>query len=94
MLEQWGEDAEAEPLYRQAAETSKRPGAVFDLALFLARHKRGKEALDLCEQAWRTGRPEDRIVSFKAYVVEDDSPPPGERTPTNPRSRQFFEYRE
>ena len=42
----------------------------------------------------RTGHPEDRIVSFKAYVVEDDSPPPGERTPTNPRSRQFFEYRE
>ena len=42
----------------------------------------------------RTGRPEDRIVSFKAYVVEDDSPPPGERTPTNPRSRMFFEYRE
>jgi len=42
----------------------------------------------------RTGHPEDRIVSFKAYVVEDDSPPPGQRTPTNPRARPFFEYRE
>lgn len=42
----------------------------------------------------RTGRPADRLVSFRAYIVEDDSPPPGERTPTNVRSRVFFEYHE
>ncbi|HEY8923720.1 MAG TPA: HTTM domain-containing protein [Polyangia bacterium] len=42
----------------------------------------------------RTGHLEDRIVAFKAYVVEDDSPPPGERAPTNTRARVFFEYRE
>jgi HTTM domain len=40
----------------------------------------------------RTGRPQDRIVSFRAYVVEDDSPPPGGRTPTNTRVTQFYEY--
>jgi hypothetical protein len=42
----------------------------------------------------RTGHPQDRIVSFRAYVVEDDSPPPGQRAPTHTRVRQFYEYRE
>ncbi len=43
----------------------------------------------------RTGRPQDRIVSFRAYVVRDDSPSPGRRgPPTNTRSTQFFEYPE
>jgi hypothetical protein len=42
----------------------------------------------------RTGRPQDRIVSFHAYIVEDDSPPPGRRTPTNTRSTQFYAYTE
>ena len=31
-------------------------------------------------------------ISFRAYVVEDDSPPPGGRTPTNTRVTQFYEY--
>jgi len=42
----------------------------------------------------RTGRPQDRIVSFRAYVVEDDSPPPGRRAPTNTRWTQFYQYPE
>ena len=43
----------------------------------------------------RTGRAADRIVSFEAYVLEDDSPPPGAgRMPINPRARVFYEYRE
>lgn len=43
----------------------------------------------------RTGRPQDRIVSFRAYVVRDDSPPPGGRDPpTNTQSTQFFAYPE
>jgi len=42
----------------------------------------------------RTGRPQDRIVSFRAYVVQDDSPPPGRRAPTNTRSTQFYVYPE
>jgi hypothetical protein len=40
----------------------------------------------------RTGRREDELVSFKAFKVEDDSPPPGEREPTNPRATLMFEY--
>jgi hypothetical protein len=42
----------------------------------------------------RTGRPRDRIVSFRAYVVKDDSPPPGRHTPTNARATKFYEYAE
>jgi hypothetical protein len=40
----------------------------------------------------RTGRPEDRIVSFEAFVVEHDSPPPGDHTPRNVRTRSFLRY--
>jgi predicted DCC family thiol-disulfide oxidoreductase YuxK len=40
----------------------------------------------------RTGRPTDRIVSFNAYIVEDDSPPPGETRPRNVRSRIFLSF--
>jgi hypothetical protein len=42
----------------------------------------------------RTGRPSDRIVSFRVLVVEDDSPPLGEQLPRNPRSRILFSYPE
>lgn len=35
----------------------------------------------------RTGRREDQIRSFKAYVVEHDSPRPGETEPRNTRTR-------
>ncbi|MES1205947.1 MAG: HTTM domain-containing protein [Pseudomonadota bacterium] len=42
----------------------------------------------------RTGRPRDHIVSFRAYVVKDDSPPPGQHTPTHTRASQFYEYAE
>jgi predicted DCC family thiol-disulfide oxidoreductase YuxK len=40
----------------------------------------------------RTGRPEDRIVRFDAYKVEQDSPPPGETTPRNVRNTKFLSY--
>lgn len=40
----------------------------------------------------RTGRDQDRIVSLRAFVVEDDSPPPGEREPRNVRVRPFLEW--
>jgi hypothetical protein len=40
----------------------------------------------------RTGRAGDEIVSFKAYKVEDDSPPPGQLEPTNPRATLLIEY--
>jgi hypothetical protein len=40
----------------------------------------------------RTGRSEDRIASFEVLVVEDDSPPLGEKAPRNLRARQLFKY--
>jgi predicted DCC family thiol-disulfide oxidoreductase YuxK len=40
----------------------------------------------------RTGRPQDRIVRFEAYIVEDDSPPVGETQPRNVRSRVFLSF--
>jgi hypothetical protein len=42
----------------------------------------------------RTGREKDRIVSFEAFFVEDDSPPPGASEPRNPRVRRFLKYPE
>jgi hypothetical protein len=40
----------------------------------------------------RTGRKEDELVSLKVYKVEDDSPPPGQTQPTNPRATLLFEW--
>jgi predicted DCC family thiol-disulfide oxidoreductase YuxK len=40
----------------------------------------------------RTGRPQDRIVRFDAYIVEDDSPPPGQTKPRNVRKRVFLSF--
>jgi hypothetical protein len=40
----------------------------------------------------RTGHPEDRIVAFQVFSVEDDSPPLGQRTPTNLRWTSLLTY--
>jgi hypothetical protein len=40
----------------------------------------------------RTGRPADEIASFEVSFVEDDSPPPGEHEPRNPRQKRLFKY--
>ena len=40
----------------------------------------------------RTGRPQDRIVSFEAWKVEDNSPPLGQLQPTNVRSHVFLRH--
>jgi predicted DCC family thiol-disulfide oxidoreductase YuxK len=40
----------------------------------------------------RTGEPNDRIVRFDAYEVDDDSPPIGETNPRNVRSHIFLSY--
>jgi predicted DCC family thiol-disulfide oxidoreductase YuxK len=42
----------------------------------------------------RTGRPEDAIVSFEAFVLWQDSPPPGKTEPTNFRTRRFLAWRQ
>jgi hypothetical protein len=40
----------------------------------------------------RTRHPEDRVEHFKAYVIEQDNPAPGEQAPSNVRSRVFLRY--
>lgn len=40
----------------------------------------------------RTKHPEDAIARFEAFVVEHDSPPPGEHEPRNPRKTSFLKY--
>jgi predicted DCC family thiol-disulfide oxidoreductase YuxK len=40
----------------------------------------------------RTGNPNDTITRFDAYVVEQDSPRPGETEPRNFRKRLFLHY--
>jgi predicted DCC family thiol-disulfide oxidoreductase YuxK len=40
----------------------------------------------------RTGHPVDTIVKFDAYVVEHDSPGPGETQPRHPRKRRFLNW--
>ncbi len=40
----------------------------------------------------RTGRPQDQIVRFDAYTVEQDSPPPGQTEARNFRHNKFLSY--
>jgi hypothetical protein len=42
----------------------------------------------------RTGRMEDRIISFEARLLENDSPPFGETTPRNFRTKVMLSARE
>jgi hypothetical protein len=41
----------------------------------------------------RTHHPDDRIVDFEAYTVEQDSPAPGESQPSNVRASVFLSDR-
>ena len=58
LLESLGRQVEAETLYRRYASQEKPPEASLPLAAFLGRRKRVAEALDLCDPAWKSGRPE------------------------------------
>ena len=40
----------------------------------------------------RANHPADTIVKFDAYVVEHDSPRPGETEPTRARKRRFLSW--
>jgi predicted DCC family thiol-disulfide oxidoreductase YuxK len=40
----------------------------------------------------RTGRDQDRIVRFTAYVITDLSPPPGQKQPHSTHREQFYAY--
>jgi hypothetical protein len=42
----------------------------------------------------RTGKPEDRIISFEARIIESDAPPLKETASTNIRTKVMFSGRE
>ena len=65
-LEKIGQPAAAEAMFRRYVDLTKRPVAVFDLALFLGRQGRLDAALDLCEQARATCPPAD----FSAFCLQ------------------------
>ncbi len=76
LLEDLGEPAKAENFYRKLAASGKTPDGALLLALFLGRRQRTSEALDLCEQAWRTSKPE---AVADAVVVLVYAAPDGEK---------------
>jgi len=42
----------------------------------------------------RTGRSEDRVLSYEVFLIESDSPPPGEYGPRNIRTRSLLRDKE
>jgi tetratricopeptide (TPR) repeat protein len=67
VLDQLGQAGEAEKLYRQYVAQSKQPESVLTLSQFLGRQNRLDEALDLCERAWQSCKPE--TVAQASVVV-------------------------
>ncbi len=58
LLEQIGLPDSAEPIYAQLVDLTKRPEAVLAFAEYLGRRGRTREAIDLCDGAWKTLPPE------------------------------------
>jgi len=77
VLESLGRPVEAEELYRRFSSQDKRPEAGLPLAAFLGRRKRVREALDLCDLAWKAGRPE---LASQASVTVLYASMPGDET--------------
>jgi tetratricopeptide (TPR) repeat protein len=59
--------SEAEEYYRKYVAQSKQPESALVLGAYLGRQNRADEALDLCERAWATCRPE--AVAFASVAV-------------------------
>jgi len=70
LLEEIGQDKEAEKMYRRLVtqSRSKAPESVLVLAQFLGRRHRTDEALDLCEKAWQDCKP-DAVASASVLVL-------------------------
>jgi tetratricopeptide (TPR) repeat protein len=58
LLEELGQAAAAEEIYRKLAARSEKPESILVVAQYLGRQKRLPEALDLCERAWQSCPPE------------------------------------
>jgi len=75
LLEQLGELAAAEEVYRKHSALSRTPQAALAFAGFLARRNRLVEALDLCETAWgplpRQAVAEAMVAMLYATTIDD-----------------------
>ncbi|HXG12847.1 MAG TPA: tetratricopeptide repeat protein, partial [Gemmataceae bacterium] len=67
LLEELGQPALAEDLYRRFVAASPQPEAVLVLIEYLGRQQRVREALELCERAWQTCPPE--AVAAASVIV-------------------------
>src|SRR5262245_30521124 len=67
---------EAEAMYRKFVAESKKPEAVLVLAEYFGRGNRTDEALELCDQAWKTSPPALVAASSLAilYAAKDGKP--------------------
>ncbi len=68
LLEELGQLAAAEKMYRAFVARSERPESVLVLVRFLGRQQRPGEAFDLCERAWTTCPPE-AVASASVALV-------------------------
>src|SRR5262249_31274238 len=57
VAEDLGHLAQADNLYKKYSQECKRPEGRLTWAVYVGRQKRVKEALDVCESAWKTGLP-------------------------------------
>jgi len=68
LLDQIGQTAAAEKIFRKNVASSKEPTSVLLLAEHLARDKQLPEALDICEKAW-TNCPADAVARTSVHVL-------------------------
>jgi tetratricopeptide (TPR) repeat protein len=79
VVDEMGQAAAAEKLYRKLVEKSKRPESVLLLVRFLARQKKIDEALELCDKA-REKVPPESMASVAVAVLRQE--------PVNPKHCQ------
>ena len=75
VAEKLGQLKSAEKVYRQIAATRAAPAGTMRLALFLGRHRRVKEALDICEPLWANLAGLDVVIGT-CYLVLDGQQQP------------------
>jgi tetratricopeptide (TPR) repeat protein len=75
LLEELGQSAAAEKLFRESGAWSERPEARLLYIRFLGRQKRLREALDLCERAWQNC-PAEAVASMSVALLRMEPPKP------------------
>lgn len=77
LLEQLGRTDEAGQLLERLASPGD-PAATLEFATFLGRNGQTSKALDLCDQAWQTAKPDDVATASVAILYASTSPGDGE----------------